>query len=74
MTRKLESFLHRAGWNPKAGKFPASCRTESQGWKASCTVQDGIAGINRRGVLHTPEYIHNDKWMHSGHIAYAPTR
>ena len=70
---RLESFLHRAGRNPKAGKLPASCRTESQGWKAFCNVQDGIPAINRRGVLHTPEYIHNDKWAHSGRMRYAPT-
>ena len=28
--------------NPKTGKPPASCRTESQSWKAPCIVRDGI--------------------------------
>ena len=68
-----ENFPTAWARNRKLRKLPHSVGTESQAAKASPRRGHGIAAINRRGVSHTPEYIHNDKWTHSGRMRYAPT-
>ena len=57
----------------KLRKRPPVGSGKLQAAKPSSRRERQIAAINRRGVSHTPEYIRNDKWAHSGRMRYAPT-
>ena len=68
-----ETVLPLGAANCKLRKRPPAGSGKLQAAKISSHQERQIAAINRRGVSHTPEYIRNDKWAHSGRMRYAPT-
>ena len=68
-----ETVLPSGAANCRLRNRPPAGSSKLQAAKPSSCWERQIAAINRRGVLHTPEYIRNDKWAHSGRMRYAPT-
>ena len=68
-----ENVLPLGAANCKLRNRPPAGSGKLQAAKISSHQERQIAAINRRGVSHTPEYIRNDKWAHSGRMRYAPT-
>ena len=73
LRNRRETVLPSGAANCRLRNRPPAGSGKLQAAKTSSCWERQIAAINRRGVLHTPEYIRNDKWAHSGRMRYAPT-